>query len=216
MIEDNVLSASKVRLPQFSPLGEHATSDDMLWRGASGGVPFRGSRRGRARITAMDPTAQFASVVVMAFLFGVASAPYGLALALHPVVVAIGVFLGSAAFVAIMVPAVLNLVPDANARRARRVILVTPRLARRWQRVGGRIAGGRTAVAIDRTAALVDRLGIPGIAMLSPVLGRWLVPAAGLGLGIGRTRLVGWAVAGCAAWSVGLTTAFGLLVSAFS
>lgn len=156
---------------------------------------------------------EFASVVVAAFLFGVASAPYGLALGLPPMVVVLGVFLGSAGFAALMVPVVLDLVPESAGRRARWAMVMAPRLARLWQRSGVRGAGSRTALVVDRTSAVLDRLGIRGVALLAPVLGRWMVPAAGIALGIDRRRLIGWAVLGCAVWAAALTAAFNLLLT---
>lgn len=158
---------------------------------------------------------EFASVVVVAFVFGVASAPYGLALDLPPAVVALGVLLGSSGFVVVMVPTVLNLVPESAGRRARLAVVLAPRAARIWQRAGSRVAGARTAVAVDRTSAVLDRLGAPGVGLLAPVLGKWMVPAAGVVLGVDRRRLTAWAVLGCAAWSVSLTLAFELLLIAF-
>jgi hypothetical protein len=92
---------------------------------------------------------------------------------------------------------------------------MAPRLARVWQRAGARAAGARTAVAIDRTSAVLDRLGVPGVALLAPVLGRWMVPAAGGALGGGRRHLLCWAVTGCAVWAFVLTVAFDLLIAAF-
>lgn len=156
---------------------------------------------------------EFGSVVVIAFLFGVASAPYGLALGLPPAVVALGVFLGSAGFACVMVPAVLNLVPETAGRRARWVMVLAPRMARIWRRAGTHATGARTAMAVDRATALVDRLGIRGVALLAPLLGRWLVPAAGVALDADRRVLIGWAVAGCAAWAAVLTAAFDLLLT---
>lgn len=156
--------------------------------------------------------AQFASVVLVAVLFGVVSAPYGLALDLPPATVAIGVFLGNAAFVAVLVPTVLNLVPAAAGRRARWAMVMAPRLARLWQRAGANAAGAKSAVVVDRASAVLDRLGVPGVALLAPVLGRWMVPAAGVALGGNRRALVGWAILGCAGWSAILTVLFDLLI----
>ncbi len=157
----------------------------------------------------------FASVIVVAMLFGVAAAPYGLALGLPPSSVALGVFLGSAGFACLTVPLVLKLVPEATGRRARLALVIAPRLARMWQRAGARAAGARTAVVVDRTSVLLDRLGVRGVALLSPVLGRWMVPAAGVALGGSRRELLCWAAVGCALWALTLTLAFDLLISAF-
>ena len=158
---------------------------------------------------------EFASVVVVAMLFGVASTPYGLAIGLPTVAVAFGVFLGSAGFACLTVPLVLSLVPDATGRRARWALTMAPRLARAWQRTGARTAGARTAAVIDRTSVLLDRLGVRGLALLAPVFGRWLVPAAGVALGGRRRQLLCWAAVGCALWALALTVAFDLLIAAF-
>lgn len=159
---------------------------------------------------------EFASVVVVALLFGVVSAPYGLAIGLPAASVAFGVFLGSAGFACLTVPLVLSLVPEATGRRARWAVVMAPRLARVWQRAGSLAAGARTAAVVERTSILLDRLGVRGLALLAPVLGRWLVPAAGVALGGSRRRLLGWAAAGCAVWAITLTVAFDLLIGFFS
>ena len=78
------------------------------------------------------------SVVAVAFVFGVLAAPYGLALELPPVTVALAVFAGTAGFACVMVPMVMDLVPDAAGRRARWALMVAPRVARIW-RLAGRI-----------------------------------------------------------------------------
>ena len=62
---------------------------------------------------------------------------------------------------------------------------------------------------------VLDRLGVPGVALLAPVLGRWMVPAAGVALGGSRRHLLCWAVTGCAVWAFVLTVAFDLLIAAF-
>ncbi len=162
----------------------------------------------------LSDAVQFASVVLVAVLFGVAAAPYGLAIGLPPVAVVLGVFAGCAGFACLTVPIVLNLVPEAAGRRARWAMAMAPRLARVWQRAGARAAGARTAVAIDRTSAVLDRLGVPGVALLAPVFGRWMVPAAGVALGGSRRHLLCWAVIGCAVWALVLTVAFDLLIAA--
>ena len=163
----------------------------------------------------LSDAVQVASVVLVAMLFGVAAAPYGLAIGLPPVSVVLGVFAGCAAFACLTVPIVLNLVPEAAGRRARWALAMAPRLARIWQRTGARAAGARTAVVIDRASVVLNRLGVPGVALLAPVLGRWMVPAAGVALGGSRRRLLRWAVAGCAVWALILTMFFDLLIAAF-
>jgi hypothetical protein len=142
-------------------------------------------------------------VVSAAFLFGVVTVPLGLVLGLPPGLVAIGVFLGSAAFVLVSVPVVVDRVPDRIARPMRRVVRQGPRIARWWDRAGGgRVAGARAAVVIERGSVVLDRLGYRGVAMLAPVLGRWLVPAACVALAAPRTDLYRWALLGCATWAV--------------
>ncbi len=153
------------------------------------------------------------SVVAVSFVFGVLAAPYGLALGLPPSLVAIAVFAGTAGFTVVMVPIVLELVPVEAGRRARWAVLVAPRVARIWRRAGLTARGARAAVLVDRGSLLVDRLGIRGIALLAPVLGRWWVPVAGIALGAERRGLIGWAIAGCAVWAAVLTAAFDLLLA---
>ncbi len=155
------------------------------------------------------------SVVAVAFLFGVLAAPYGLALELPPVTVALAVFAGTAGFACVMVPAVMDLVPEAAGRRARWALLVAPRVARIWRLAGRTATGARTALLVDRSSAVVQRWGIRPVALLAPVVGRWLVPVAGIALGTDRRRLIGWAVAGCAVWAAVLTAAFDLLLGLF-
>lgn len=150
-------------------------------------------------------------MVLAAFAFGVLTAPLGLLLGLPPGLVAIGVFLGSAAFLLVSVPVVLDRVPGRLARQVRLGMRHGPRVARWWGRGGGR-AGGRAAVMLDRSSAVVDRLGYRGIAVLAPLLGRWLVPAAGIALDAPRTELYRWAVLGCGTWAVLGTLGTDLLV----
>ena len=154
-------------------------------------------------------------MVVVAMLLGVGSAPYGLAIGLPAAAVAFGVFLGSAGFACLTVPLVLSLIPEAAGRRARWALVTAPRLARMWQRAGARAAGARTATVVDRTSVLLDRLGVRGVAFLAPMLGRWLVPAAGVALGGSRRQLLCWAALGCAFWALTLTVAFDMLIAAF-
>lgn len=155
----------------------------------------------------------FVLVVLAAFAFGVVTAPFGLVLGLPPGLVMIGVFLGSAAYVLVSVPVLLDRVPDRLTRQVRRGLLHGPRVARWWTRSRGRrVTGGRTAVLVDRGSAVLDRLGYRGVAVLAPALGRWLVPAAGIALEAPRADLYRWAVLGCATWSVVGTLGTDLLV----
>lgn len=144
----------------------------------------------------------FTLVVLAAFAFGVATVPLGLALGLGSALVALGVFLGSAAFVLISVPLVVDRVPEPLARQVRRGFLHGPWVARWWRRSGGERAGARAAALVTRGSSVVDRLGFRGIALLAPLLGRWLVPAAGLALDPPRPALYRWALLGCATWAV--------------
>jgi hypothetical protein len=57
----------------------------------------------------------------------------------------------------------------------------------------------------------VDRLGYRGVAVLAPVLGRWLVPAAGVAFAPPRRDLYRWAVLGCATWAAAFTFGTDLL-----
>jgi hypothetical protein len=112
-----------------------------------------------------------------------------------------------------MVPMVMDLVPDAAGRRARWALMVAPRVARIWRLAGRNATGARTALLVDRSSAVVQRWGIRPVALLAPVVGRWLVPAAGIALGTDRLHLIAWAVAGCAVWAAVLTAAFDLLLA---
>ena len=161
----------------------------------------------------MDPVVlAFGLVVLAAFAFGVMTAPLGLLLGLPPGLVALGVFLGSAAFMLVSVPVVLDRMPDRLARQVRRGLRHGPRVARWWGRGGAARAGGRAAVLVDRSSTVVDRLGYCGLAVLAPLLGRWLVPAAGIALDAPRTELYRWAVLGCGTWAVLGTLGTDLLV----
>lgn len=152
-------------------------------------------------------------VVLAAFTFGVATAPLGLVLGLGPELVILGVFLGSAAFVLISVPLAADRVPEPLARQIRRAVLHGPRMARWWGRSAWpRAAGARAATLLTRGSVVVDRLGYRGLAILSPVTGRWLVPAAALVLDPPRPALYRWAVLGCATWAVVGTLGTDLLI----
>ncbi len=160
------------------------------------------------------PSAAFAVLIVVlaAFLFGAATAPLGLLLGLPPAAVVLAVFVGTGAFTLISVWVVLNRVPDGLARQARRGLRHGPRLARWWDRAGGgRVAGRRAAVTVDRGAAILDRVGHRGAALLAPIAGRWLVAAAGVALDPPRHDLYRWAALGCATWAVGFTLGADLL-----
>ncbi|HEY5881035.1 MAG TPA: hypothetical protein VIU11_19140 [Nakamurella sp.] len=158
-----------------------------------------------------SPVLAFTLVVLAAFAFGVVTVPLGLLLGLPPGLVAIGVFLGSAAFVLVSVPVVLDRVPDRLTRQVRLGLRHGPRLTRWWTR-GGRATGSRAAVLVNRGSAVIDRLGYRGAAVLAPLLGRWLVPAAALALDAPRTELYRWAVLGCVTWAVLGTLGTDLLV----
>jgi len=155
----------------------------------------------------------FTLVVLASFAFGVKTAPLGLLLGLSPGLVAAGVFLGSAAFVLVSVPVVLDRVPDRLARQVLRGLVHGPRVSRWLTRSGGRRPAGVRAVRLmDRGSAVLDRLGYRGLAVLAPLLGRWLVPAAGVALDPPRRDLHRWAVLGCATWAVLWTLGADLLV----
>ena len=162
----------------------------------------------------MDPSVlAFTLVVLAAFVFGVATAPLGLVLGLGPGLAAVGVFLGSAAFVFISVPMVTDRVPDRLVRQIRRGVVHGPRVARWWRRPAGNgVAGNRTAALVDRGSSVLDRLGYRGIAVLAPVAGRWLVPAAGIVVDAPRPSLYRWAALGCATWAVLGTVGTDLLI----
>jgi len=100
----------------------------------------------------MDPSVlAFTLVVLAALVFGVATAPLGLVLGLGPGPTAVGVFLGSAAFVFISVPMVTDRVPDRLARQIRRGVVHGPRVARWWRRpAGDRATGNRAAALVTR------------------------------------------------------------------
>lgn len=151
----------------------------------------------------VDPAVlAFTLVVLAAFVFGTATAPLGLALGLGPGLVALGVFLGSAALVFVSVSVVDARVPDHLARQVRRGFTHGPRVARWWRRSAGDRAGARAAALVTRGSSILDRLGFRGIAFLAPLAGRWLVPAAGIALDAPRAALYRWAVLGCASWAV--------------
>lgn len=155
------------------------------------------------------------TVVLAAFLFGVVTAPLGLALGLPPGAVAFGVLLGSAAFAVLSVPVVADRVPGRVTRQLRLGVRHAPRVARWWDRAGGtRFAGTRTTGVIDHGSALLDRLGYRGVVVLAPLLGRWLVPAAAVALDPPRADLYRWAVLGCATWAVVGTLGSDLLIHA--
>jgi hypothetical protein len=131
------------------------------------------------------------------------------------VAVAVGVLVGSAAFTVLSVPLVVDRVPGGVARHVRRGLRHGPRIARWWDRArGDRGPGGRAAALIDQGSALLDRLGYRGVAVLAPLLGRWLVPAAAVALDPPRPDLYRWAVLGCATWAVLGTLGTDLLVQA--
>ena len=160
----------------------------------------------------VDPAVlAFTLVILAAFTFGVASAPLGLLLGLSPGLVAAGVFLGSAGFVLISGPMVVDRVPDRWARPVRRLLTHGPRVARWWGR-RERTAGRLAVRVVDRSSLVIDRLGYRGLAVLAPVLGRWLVPAAEIALDPPRRDLYRWAVLGCATWSVLVTVGTDALV----
>lgn len=155
----------------------------------------------------------FTLVVLAAFGFGVATAPLGLVLGLGPGLAAAGVFLGCAAFVFISVPMVADRVPDQLRRQLRRGIAHGPRVARWWRRSAGDRAGGaRVAALVARGSSVFDRLGYRGIAVLAPVVGRWLVPAVGIATNAPRSSLYRWAMLGCATWAVVGTVGTDLLI----
>ena len=155
------------------------------------------------------------TVVLAAFLFGVVTAPLGLALGLPPATVALCVLLGSAAFAVLSVPIVVDRVPGGVARQVRLGLRHAPWIARWWNRAGGnRVAGGRAAGLVEQGSALLDRLGYRGVAVLAPLLGRWLVPAAAVALDPPRADLYRWAALGCATWSVLGTLGTDLLIQA--
>jgi hypothetical protein len=162
----------------------------------------------------MDSVAVAVLVVVLAaFLFGMVTAPLGLALGLPPPAVAVGVLLGSAAFAVLSVPLVVDRVPSRVTGRVRLGLRHAPRIARWWDRAGGRrIAGGRGTGLVDRGSALLDRLGYRGVAVLAPLLGRWLVPSVAVALDPPRADLYRWAVLGCATWAVVGTLGSDLLI----
>lgn len=161
----------------------------------------------------MDPSVlAFTAVVLAAFAFGVVTAPLGLALGLDPAMTAFGVFLGSAAFAVAGLAAVADRVPDRVARRVRRGIRHGPRVARWWWQSAGDRAGSRAAVLLTRGSSILDRLGYRGVAVLAPVTGRWLVPAAGIALDAPRASLRRWAVLGCATWAVAGTVGTQVLI----
>lgn len=148
------------------------------------------------------------TVVLAAFLFGVVTAPLGLALGLPPGAVAFGVLAGSAAFAVLSVPVVADRVPGRVTRQVRRGLRHAPRVVRWWDRAGGtrfaggRFGGGRSTGLVGQGGALLDRLGYRGVVVLAPLLGRWLVPAAAVALDPPRADLYRWAVLGCATWAV--------------
>lgn len=144
----------------------------------------------------------FTLVVLAAFAFGVVTAPLAVALGLGPVLGAVGVFLGCAAFVFVSVPTVADRLPPQLARQIRRGVVHGPRVARWWRRaVGQPAAGTRAAVLVARGSSVLDRLGFRGIAILAPLAGRWLVPAVGIVTDAPRSSLYRWAVLGCAIWA---------------
>lgn len=161
----------------------------------------------------MDPAVfAFTLVILAAFAFGVVSAPLGLLLGLGPGLVATGVFLGSAGFVLVSAPMLLDRMPDRLARRLRRVWVHGPRVLRWWGR-GDRTSGRLAVRVVEGSTLVIDRLGYRGLAVVAPVLGRWLVPAAGVALDPPRRDLYRWAVLGCATWSVLLTVGSQALVA---
>lgn len=161
----------------------------------------------------MDPTVlAFTVVVLAAFAFGVVTVPLGPALGLDPVLTAVGVFLGSAAFVLAGLPLVADRVPDQLARRVRQGIRHAPRAVRWWRRAAGDRAGVRAAALLTGGSTILDRLGYRGVAVLAPVTSRWLVPAVGIALDAPRPSLSRWAVLGCATWAVIGTVVVELLV----
>lgn len=161
----------------------------------------------------MDPgVLAFCAVLLAAFAFGPVTAPLGLLLGLPPVLVMIGVFLGSAAFVLVSVPLVLAQVTDGLVRQVRAGMRHGPRVARWWAVSGrGSRAGAKAAALVDRWSAVLDRLGYRGVAVFAPVLGRWLIPAAAVALDAPRSSLYRWAVLSCGGWAVAGTLATDLL-----
>lgn len=161
----------------------------------------------------MDPSVlAFTVLVLAAFAFGVLTVPLGPALGLDPALTAVGVFLGSAAFVLAALPVVAERVPEQLARRVRQGVRHGPRVARWWRRSAGDRAGTRAAALLTRGSTILDRLGYRGVAVLAPVTSRWLVPAVGIALDAPRSSLARWAVLGCATWAILGTVATDLLI----
>lgn len=154
----------------------------------------------------------FTALVLAAFVFGVLTVPLGPALGLNPVLTAVGVFLGSAAFVLAVLPVVAERVPEQLARRVRQGVRHGPRVARWWRRSAGDRAGARAAALLSRGSSVLDRLGYRGVAVLAPVTSRWLVPAVGVALDAPRSALARWAVLGCATWALVGTAVTELLI----
>jgi len=131
------------------------------------------------------------AVVIVAFLFGIASAPFGLALGLPPALVALGVFAGCAAF-AVTATAVLWRKRDQLvARRPGWVGFAVPVVGGMWRRAGTRVTGPQGTALFDRATSVLDRLGLPRTGLVGPLLGRWTLPIAGVALDVDRRRLLG-------------------------
>lgn len=157
---------------------------------------------------------EFLAVVIVAFLFGIASAPFGLALGLPPALVAVGVFTGCGAFAVTTTAALWRKRDQLIARRPGWVGFAVPVVGWIWRRAGTRITGPHATVVIDRATSVIDRLGLRGTGLVGPVLGRWTLPIAGVVLDVDRRRLLGWNLVGAALWSCVLVVGFDQLISA--
>jgi hypothetical protein len=157
---------------------------------------------------------EFLAVVIVAFLFGMASAPFGLALDLPPAVVAVGVFAGCGAFAGTATAVLWKRRDQLVARRPGWVGIAVPVVGWMWRRAGTRLTGQQGTVVIDRAAAILDRLGVRGTGLVGPVLGRWTLPIAGVALDVDRRRLLGWHLTGVAIWSTVVVVGFDQLISA--
>ena len=159
---------------------------------------------------------EFLAVVLVAFLFGIASAPLALALGLSPALVAVGVAAGCGGF---------------RRHRGRRALAHARPTGRSPSglaglcRTRGRLdvatgrnpdqgSGEHATVVIDRATSILDRLGLPGTGLVGPPLGRWTLPIAGVALDVDRRRLLAWHLAGVATWSTVLVVGFDQLITA--